>query len=250
MEEAQAPVSATIKLLLLTKNRGYRHECIPSFISTFKSLPFTVHATEDSEALLSLSEYHVVALGHNTGPYLTSSEVGALREFVEAGGGVVGVHAATSGMAADSQYGGILGEVFDGHPDPQWGEIVIENPNHYINGHTNLPEPSSAPASAPKSPYVSSSEQGLCFPWFDEYYTFKHHPRESDGRTILLSAKHSSFKGKEYIEYPLAWCHNVGTGRVYYTALGHFDEAYEDQWFMEALHRGVLWVSKRDQDHS
>ncbi|KAM5349029.1 hypothetical protein ACJ41O_008852 [Fusarium nematophilum] len=238
--------STLIKALVLTKTRGFRHDSIPAFISALESLPFTVHATEDSQDLLSLSQYDVVVLGHTTGEFLTSSEADALRAFVENGtGGVVGVHAATSGMATSDTYTGILGEVFNGHPDPQWGQIVIENRDHYINRGGSLPGPHSVPSSAPPCPHAVESES-KGHPWFDELYTFKSHPREKTNRTVLLSVKEFEYKEEQFTDYPLSWCQEVGRGRVFYTALGHFDEAYEDKWFMETLRRAITWAARRD----
>ncbi|KAL6401116.1 hypothetical protein AUP68_16840 [Ilyonectria robusta] len=246
MPDTTSTASPRIKVLLLTKSRGFRHDCIPALISALQSLPFAVYATEDSEHLLNCSRYDVVVLGHNTGGYLTSLEVQSLRTYAENGGGVVGVHAATSGMATDEQYSGILGEVFNGHPEPQWGMITIEAQNHYIMDSGYLPVNDSAPELAPPCPDAFRAESQVSFPWYDELYTFKSHPRNKDTRTILLSVNKFSYKEEVLNDYPLAWCHNLGRGRSFYTALGHFDEAYRDKWFMETLHRGIIWAAQQD----
>ncbi|KAF5591809.1 glycosyl hydrolase [Fusarium pseudoanthophilum] len=233
--------TATIKVLLLTKTCGYRHDCIPTMISAFNSLPFSVTTTEDSTELLFLSEYDVIALGHNTGDYLTEEEVTSLLNFVENGGGVVGIHAATSGLKANARYIKILGEVFNGHPPPQWMTLAVESPEHYINRYESLPGPDSAPEEAPVCHVKIESLPASQFPWFDEVYTFRSHPR-IEGRTILLSVQ----EGAESAGFPLSWTQTVGKGRVYYTALGHFDEAYKNNWFMESLRRAVVWTAKKD----
>ncbi|KAF4496758.1 glycosyl hydrolase [Fusarium agapanthi] len=211
-------------------------------ISAFNSLPFSVSATEDSTELLSLSDYHVVALGHNTGDYLTEKEVTSLLSFVENGGGVIGIHAATSGLKTNARYTKILGEVFNGHPPPQWMTLAVETPDHYINGFESLPGPDSAPDEAPACPVKTESLPAGHFLWFDEVYAFRSHPR-IEGRTILLSVQGDK---AESAGFPLSWTQTVGKGRVYYTALGHFDEAYKDAWFMESLRRAVVWAAKKD----
>ncbi|KAF5674428.1 hypothetical protein FDENT_10026 [Fusarium denticulatum] len=214
-------------------------------ISAFNSLPFSVSATEDSTELLSLSDYDIVALGHNTGDYLNGEEVTSLLNFVENGGGVVGIHAATSGLKTSARYTKILGEVFNGHPPPQWMTLAVESPEHYINRCESLPGPGSAPEEAHACPVKTESLQTGQFPWFDEVYTFRSHPR-IDGRTILLSVQEGIEEGAESAGFPLSWTQTVGKGRVYYTALGHFDEAYKDTWFMESLRRAVVWTAKKD----
>ncbi|KAF4963499.1 hypothetical protein FSARC_8508 [Fusarium sarcochroum] len=238
--------SASIKVLLLTKTRGYRHDCIPGLISTFNSLPFVVKATEDSTQLLDLSLFDVVALGHNTGQFLSDEEVDSLAAFVDNGGGVVGIHAATSGLSTNARYTKILGEVFNGHPPPQWMTLMIENTNHYINDYASLPGLNSAPASAPAYTINPDFDLAVHFPWFDEVYTFKSHPRLATGRTTLLSVRDDS-QANESDGFPLSWCQTVGNGRVFYTALGHFHEAYEDSWFMGNLQRAIIWAAKKDQ---
>ncbi|CAJ0554463.1 Ff.00g129760.m01.CDS01 [Fusarium sp. VM40] len=234
-----------INVLLVTKTRGYRHDCIPSLISAFSSLPFTVKPTEDTTDILSLSNFDVVALGHNTDKFLTEEEADSLLSFVENGGGIVGIHAATSGMRANSKYTRILGEVFNGHPPPQWITLVVENPEHYINDHEPLPTTNSAPSSALPISINTESIPAKHFPWFDEVYTFKSHPCAATDRTILLSVKGDN-RGDGSDGFPLSWLQTVGKGRVYYTALGHFDEAYQDPWFMENIRRAVVWTAKKE----
>ncbi|KAF4336591.1 glycosyl hydrolase [Fusarium beomiforme] len=242
-----ASTSNPIRVLLLTKTCGYRHDCIPALVSAFTSFPFEVKATENSCELLSLSRFDVIALGHTTGNFLTQEETDSLLAFVENGGGVVGIHAASSGMSTDAKYTKILGEVFNGHPPPEWTTLAIENSDHYINRYESLPAPDSAPDSAPVCPVETKTLPASHFPWFDEVYTFKSHPRLAEGRTILLSVqKDDGDKSDESAGFPLSWTQMVGKGRVYYTALGHFDEAYRDSWFKGTLHRAIVWAAKKE----
>src|SRR6185312_3600534 len=41
----------------------------------------------------------------------------------------------------------------------------------------------------------------------------------------------------------LAWVRNYGAGRVFYTALGHFDETWHDARFQELLRNALLWIT-------
>ncbi|XEU96158.1 hypothetical protein FSHL1_001443 [Fusarium sambucinum] len=239
---------SSIRVLLVTKTRGYRHDCIPSTVSALKELSFTVTATEDTAELFSLSNYDVIALGHNTGEYLSEEEVNSLTEFVHNGGGVVGIHAATSGMSSCTKYSNILGQVFNGHPPPEWITLEVESTGHFINKCDNLPEADAAPDSAQTCPFNIDSLSANQFPWFDEVYTFKSHPRVPDkNREILLSVHQTTIENDERQSFPLSWTQTVGKGRVYYTALGHFDEAYRNSWYMETISRAIVWAAKQDQ---
>jgi type 1 glutamine amidotransferase len=47
--------------------------------------------------------------------------------------------------------------------------------------------------------------------------------------------------------HPLAWYHDFEGGRSFYTALGHFDEAYSDTLFLEHLLAGIHYaIGKSD----
>jgi type 1 glutamine amidotransferase len=61
---------------------------------------------------------------------------------------------------------------------------------------------------------------------------------------MLLAVDESSYEGGVHGEdHPVAWCQTFDGGRCFYTSLGHFDEAYEDEWFMGQLLGGLLWAA-------
>jgi type 1 glutamine amidotransferase len=79
----------------------------------------------------------------------------------------------------------------------------------------------------------------------DEWYNFKAHPRKtSDGLNMLLAVDEKSYDGGVHgDDHPIAWCHTFDGGRCFYTSLGHFDEAYEDERFMGQLLGGIFWTA-------
>lgn len=171
----------------------------------------------------SLLSFRVVVLLHCTGDFLSGTQLTALKEFVRNGGGVVAIHGAAAGMLNDSWYGNLVGAHFDMHPDPEEGAVDVEDQNaaHPIlagcGGHST---------------------------WTDEWYNFKNHPRTNQRLQILLKGDVTSFQGgKMGHDHPLSWCQEFDGGRVYYTALGHFTEAYKDGWFMGQIQRGILWAA-------
>jgi uncharacterized protein (TIGR03437 family) len=44
-------------------------------------------------------------------------------------------------------------------------------------------------------------------------------------------------------DFPLAWSHPFGRGRVFYTALGHFDETWLDSRFQRMMLNAMLWLT-------
>jgi hypothetical protein len=44
-------------------------------------------------------------------------------------------------------------------------------------------------------------------------------------------------------DFALAWTRQYGSGRVFYTALGHFDETWRDARFQRMLEQALLWIT-------
>ncbi|KAH8178430.1 trehalose utilization domain-containing protein [Sarocladium implicatum] len=264
-----AAMTEPIKVLLFTKTSAYRHASIPALATSLSSIPWlSLTHTEDSALLQSsLPTQDILILGHNTGDFLDDESLAAVKRFTETEGkGVVGVHACTAGMLECDWYSGMLGARFDGHPEPQWGRVRLHRGEQGEAEHTilrGLPEPSSSsvPANAPPCPsrllHSSNQHPKTDFAWFDEWYNFtatpKFPPEES---TVLVSVDPTTYEGGPSSEmvgesglHPLAWCHEVNGGgtRVFYTALGHFDEACSDPWFMQMLHNGIRWAARVEE---
>jgi type 1 glutamine amidotransferase len=44
-------------------------------------------------------------------------------------------------------------------------------------------------------------------------------------------------------DHPVAWCHTVGAGRSFYTALGHTTESFSEGPFLDHLLGAIRWAS-------
>ncbi|KAI0517470.1 Crp/FNR family transcriptional regulator [Xylaria bambusicola] len=214
-------------IFVFSKTVGYRHDSIPAGIEGLRNLgastnSFNVTASEDSSLVNAtfLSRFKVVVFLSTSGEFLTSEELQGLKTFVNNGGGFVGIHCAAAGMYGEPWYGELVGAYFADHPEPQHGVVRVENKDHVI-----------------VSGYPEESK------WFDEWYNFKSNPR--DKVTVLLSTDESLYQGGTMgSDHPLAWCREFDGGRTFYTALGHFDEAYRDQAFLTHLLNGILWAAR------
>ncbi|KAF3004835.1 hypothetical protein E8E13_004345 [Curvularia kusanoi] len=204
-------------VLVFSKTTGYRHSSIPTGISALSRLAtqtglFTVTASEDASIFnpSSLSTFRVIILLHPSGDFLSPPELKAFQDFVRAGGGVLAIHCATAGMPSSEWYGKLVGAHFDMHPDPEPGQLIVADVEHPIIDNTKPPEK-----------------------WMDEWYNFTSHPSENSSLRVLLRGDTSSFKGgKHGDDHPLAWCQEFEGGRSAYIALGHFDEAWDSEWFV------------------
>jgi len=82
-------------------------------------------------------------------------------------------------------------------------------------------------------------------PWVrtDEWYDFRTNPRGSVH--VLLTVDETTYKGGGMgADHPIAWCHEFGGGRSWYTALGHSKESYtSDHAFATHLLGGIAWAS-------
>ncbi|KAI1437430.1 carboxylesterase-like protein [Xylaria sp. CBS 124048] len=215
------------RVLVFSKTVSYRHDSIPAGIASLQRLgvstgKFTVEASEDASFFHPdcLSQFKVLVFLSPSGECLQESELAALQTFINHGGGFVGIHCASAAMYSSPWYGELIGAFFTDHPEPQHAIVKVGDGQHAI-----------------VSAFPRECE------WFDEWYNFAWNPR--DKVTVLLSTDESRYEGGTMgSDHPLAWCREFDGGRSFYTALGHFDEAYEDERFMKHLLNGILWAAR------
>ncbi|MDL5204495.1 ThuA domain-containing protein [Streptomyces sp. ALI-76-A] len=209
------------RLLVFTRTTDYRHDSIPAAITAVRMLgAHEVDATEDPAALEApLDGYAAVVFLSTSGEVLTPPGRERLAAYVEAGGGFVGVHAAACTEYDWPYYGELLGARFARHPAYQPGTVIVEDRAHPATRH--LP---------------------AAWEFTDEWYDFHTSPRARV--RVLARADESSYDGGGMgADHPLAWCREHGRGRVFYTALGHASEAYEDPAFRAHLRGGIDWAA-------
>jgi type 1 glutamine amidotransferase len=215
-----------LNVLIFSKTRGYRHECIEpgsmALESYFKLHGITSMHSEDSSVFTSskLNPFDVIIFFQTTGNFLDSNQQIAFQKFIRSGKGFVGIHS-----ASDSEYDwpwfvNLLGARFANHPDIQTGTLMKTDTSHITCKH--LPDR-----------------------WTrtDEWYNFKQAPSNVQ---VLLTADESTYQGGTMgANHPMSWCHVYDGGRAFYTALGHTVESYRDTMFLEHVMQGVKWASGR-----
>ncbi len=223
---APSPGGPAARVLVFTRTAGYRHESIPAGIDAVRELGatggYTVDATEDPGAFRAsnLARYRAVVFLSTSGDVLDETGKRDLEEYVRGGGGYVGVHAASTTEYGWPFYGELVGAWFARHPAIQPGRIVVEDRTHPATAHLDT-----------------------TWSRTDEWYDFRTNPR---GRVhVLLTVDESSYSGGGMgRDHPIAWCHAVGTGRAFYTALGHAVESFAEPAFRDHLRGAIRWAAR------
>lgn len=212
-------------VLVFSKTNGYRHQAIPNGIQALQELGqkhgFEVEATEDSTVFRPdrLSAFDVVVFLNTSGNVVDPAGQEAVRNFIQAGGGYVGIHSASAGEYNWDWYGRLVGAFFDGHPSIQKATVHVETPSH-------------------------PSTRMLPVEWTrrDEWYNFRSNPRDSV--QVLLTLDESTYEGGTMgDDHPIAWCHEFDGGRSWYTALGHTKASYTSSLFRQHVLGGLRWAA-------
>ncbi|MBB6039115.1 ThuA domain-containing protein [Phytomonospora endophytica] len=214
-----------MRLLIFSKTTGFRHDSIPTGVAAVEALAaangYATDATEDAGAFTpeNLARYAAVVFLSTSGALFDDAQKAALKDYVERGGGYVGIHAASTTEYDWPWYGELVGARFTRHPRPQDGVIHIEDGDHDSTKHL-----------------------GATWPRFDEWYEFAENPR---GRvSVLLTVDESSYEGAEMgADHPLAWFHEIGGGKAFYTALGHTHESFAEPEFLAHVLGGIRYAT-------
>jgi len=215
--------AAPIRVLMMTATAGFRHESIATARQVVATLAttggFTVTATEEVSALdgANLANYDVVFFALTSGELpLTADQKGALLNFVSRGGGFLGVHSATDTLYDWPEYGRLVGAYFKEHPWTEQATVIVENPSH-----------------------PATEGLGGQFSLLEEFYTFRENPRPRVQVLLRLDASSVRSSG----DFPLAWTQSYDMGRVYYNALGHFPQTWQDQRFQRQITAALQWLA-------
>ncbi|MFD9907410.1 ThuA domain-containing protein [Streptomyces sp. NPDC059063] len=212
------------RVLVFSKTAGFRHDSIPDGIAAVKDLGaahgFTVDATENAAAFTrkNLARYDAVIWLSTTGDVLNTTQQGAFEDYIHAGGGYVGVHAAADTEYDWPFYGGLAGAYFQSHPAIQPAKIKVEDHAHPATAHL-----------------------GASWDRTDEWYNYRSNPR--DRARVLASLDESSYSGGTMSgDHPIAWCQTYQGGRAFYTGGGHTKQSYADPAFRRHLLGGIRYA--------
>lgn len=227
-----SPAPSALKhVLVVTHTAGFRHSSIAIGESTMASLAAqsgrfdVVNArTEDDVRRLVTAEglmpFDAVAFLNTTGD-LGIPNVAVFLEWLRAGHGFFGAHSASDTYHNEAGYLDMLGGEFNRHGDQTTVDLRVENSSH-----------------------ASVSHLGSTFRILDEIYKFSGNDRGQVN--VLLSLDRHPNDGLpeqgQAGDLLLAWFKPYGNGRVFYTALGHREEVWQDARYRQHVRGGLEWV--------
>jgi uncharacterized protein len=230
-------------VLVFSKTTGFRHgssiEASKPIISEMaKKNNWFIYETEEGGVFNSeqLAKFKTVIFNNSTGEVINDEQKRALEKYVENGGGLIGIHGSGDNSHHWDWYvKNLLGAEFSHHPiNPQFQKtdilldsnadslITVEIPNSW--SHT------------------------------DEWYIFLENPRKKDfnilytingesinpnGNVPFLASGKTFGMGKDH---PVAWCKQIGSGKTFYTSIGHDEMAWKDEHFVKLIENGIKWT--------
>jgi type 1 glutamine amidotransferase len=224
---APAPAAAalappTYDVLVFSKTTGFRHDSIGAGIRAVERLGsqygFNVDATEDATQFnaTNLAQYEAVVWMSTTSDVLNDTQQAAFEDYIQAGGGYVGVHAASDTEYTWPWYGQLVGAYFQSHPaGTPTATIDVEDK-------------------------TTPSSCALPDRWerTDEWYNFQspadpvvngggpdYSPRANSNINVIASLDESTYVENDGNatddDHPIAWYQEFDGGRSFYTGGGH-----------------------------
>ena len=247
------------RVLFLNKSAGFEHSVVKvadgapchvekTIAPLISDLGGTLNSTKDGTVLNAevLKDIDVVVFyttedlcNSDTGdktPGVGPNGMTELLDWVKAGGGLVGFHCASdtwhrggsqgNQFSPESPYLDILGGEFRGHGQQFVGTLRVVDPAH---------------------PAMVNVKDG----WEinDEWYLFSNLQNETMRVLALLDPAGERTKQEKYNipNYPVIWCSAPGEGRVFYNAMGHREDVWDNPDFQKAFVDAVVWASGKGE---
>ena len=225
-----------VTVLVYTKNgKGYVHDNIPSAVKAIQKLGqengFKVDVSDDPAVFTeaNLKKYTFLLFpSTNNDVFDTDEQRVAFRRYIEAGGGLVGLHSVTGTERNWKWFKMMVGCSFVWHPKFQPLKVKVIDKSH-------------------------PSVQGLPAVWEREdecYFNKEFYPGIKTIMVHDLSAlnkneeekiKQSSGSFTDY--YPAVWYQNFDGGTIWITTLGHDKKSYEDPVYLKHIFQGMQYVA-------
>jgi type 1 glutamine amidotransferase len=228
-------------VLVIGQTKGFEHDSISAAMVAIYEMGhetglWDTELRTDTELLTkkdlkrnakNLDYFDVLVFASTTGELeLDESQKKDMLAFVKDDGkGFVGVHAALDTNYEWPEYGEMIGGWFDQHPWMTFqAPIVNEDPSFPAVSH--LPK---------------------AFVKFDEIYQAKSWSRDKVNVLLSLDATKLDFANNPRVhrtdhDFAVAWTKMYGHGRVFYSTLGHTEEAWSDPDVRKMYFEAIKWA--------
>jgi uncharacterized protein len=228
-------------ILVIGQTKGFEHDSISPAMAAIYNMGresglWDTEMRTDTELLTkkdlgrnakTLNYFDLLIFASTTGELdLDASQKADILSFVhDDGKGFVGIHAALDTNYNWPEYGEMIGGWFDQHP---WGTfnapIINESPDFPAVRHF------------PKA-----------FVKYDEIYQPKAWSREKVNVLLSLDASKLNYENNPRIhrddhDFAVAWSKSYGKGRVFYSTLGHTEEAWQDPDISKMYFEAIRWA--------
>ncbi len=242
----RGPVSAKKHVLVFGLTKGFHHDSVSNAMASVWKLGkdsgvWDTEISTDTAIIkraekpgagftpLNLQNFDAIVLASTTGEQpLDEQQKKDLLAFVhDDGKGLVAIHAALDSNYKWPEYAEMVGGWFNGHP---WNTfdapIILEDPNFPATRH-----------------FAKS------FRMRDEIYQTKNWSRDKVNVLLRLDDSKLDYTGKNNIredhDFAVAWSKMYGKGRVFYSTLGHTNEAWDDPDVLKMYLEAIKWVLGR-----
>lgn len=209
---ANQPERNPLPILLVSRGLFHPHPFARRVLrTTLDTIPH-VHINPvrglDSLTSADLHEYRAAVLYFHARS-IAPAALEALQNYLQAGGGLLAVHAAAASFKDSQVYFELLGGRFVSHGAVQ--QITITAQPQSVPLFGELPD----------------------FSIHDEFYRME----TREDISILFSARQGE------LEEPFAWTRQHGNGRVFYLAAGHTAASLRHPAVQRIVRRGLLWCA-------
>ncbi len=230
-------VQAQKRVLVFSLTRGFHHNSIKEGNDYFRELGkkqgFVVDTTTNPAKFNeeNLKKYNAVVWLNTTGDVLNPAQQADFERYIQAGGGYVGIHAASDTEYNWPWYNDLMGGYFASHPG---GKVSNVQKGKMITLDKTFPASAHFPETFEKT---------------DEFYDFKS--LKKDILKFIVRVDESSYQmGKMGDFHPMAWYHEFDGGKAFYSNYGHTPETFVEPLMTEHFWQGLKWAMAEKLDYS
>lgn len=236
-----APPPNKKRILVIGQTKGFEHDSVPDAMGTIWKMGhdtglWDTYIRTDTELITkgkvgpngkNLNDLNALVFASTTGELdLTDQQKKDMMSFIhDDGKGFVGVHAALDTNYKWPEYGEMIGAWFDQHPwSTFWAPIINEDPGFPATRHF------------PRE-FVKRDEI---------YQPSKEFSREKVHVLLRLDERKLDYNNprvhRQDHDFAVAWSKMYGNGRVFYSTLGHTNEAWNDPDIQKMYFEAIKWV--------